>query len=143
MTPSDERLARILLETRTIAMIGASMKPARPSHGVGLYLVEAGYRVIPVNPGHDGKTLFGETVRASIADIDEPVDLVNVFRRSEDVLPHARETFAHLDTAGVFWMQLGISNAEARTLLEREGREVVDNRCIKIEHARLIGRGTS
>ena len=85
MTPSDEHFARILLETRSIAMVGASVKPHRPSHGVGNYLASVGYRVLAVNPGHAGEKLFGETVRASLADIDIQIDFVSVFCRSDRV----------------------------------------------------------
>ncbi|MDD9922287.1 MAG: CoA-binding protein [Boseongicola sp.] len=139
MTPREEKHLRILLRTRTIAMVGASLKSIRPSHGVGLYLVRAGYRVIPVNPGHAGETLFGETIVRSLKEIEEPVDLINIFRRSEDVLPVVTDAIDHLADLKAVWMQLGISNTEARVLAEAKGLDVVENLCIKDAHAHLIG----
>ena len=138
MIPADERLARLLLETRVIAMVGASLKPARPSHGVGLYMAQNGYRVIPVNPGHAGKELFGETVVASLADIEEPVDMLNIFRRSDQIAPVVKEALVALPGLKSVWMQLGLSNAEARTMAEGKGLTVVENRCLLIEHRRLM-----
>ena len=138
MIPADERLTRLLLETRVIAMVGASLKPARPSHGVGEYMAASGYRVIPVNPGHAGKTLFGETVVASLADIDVPVDMLNIFRRSDQIAPVVEEGLAALPGLKSVWMQLGLSNAEGRAMAEARGLTVVEDRCLLIEHRRLI-----
>ena len=103
----------ILTRTRTIAMVGVSMNPVRPSYYVARYLGLKGYRVLPVNPGHAGKTLFGQTVRASLRDIGEPVDMVDIFRRSEAVPPivdEALEVFPNLQT---IWMQIGVEHEAA------------------------------
>ena len=140
MTPQDERLTRILLQSRTIALVGASMRPERPSHYVGNYLRHAGYRVIPVNPGYTGEILFGEKVRGSLDDIDEQIDLLNVFLRSERVLPIIEKAIAVLPSLKTVWMQVGVKNAEARALAEAACIEVVEDRCIKVDHARLVGR---
>jgi predicted CoA-binding protein len=139
LTPTDENLARFLLETRTIAMVGASMNPERASHGVGQYLIGVGYRVIPVNPNCAGQMLFGEAVRPSIAAIDAPIDLLSVFRRSEFVLGHVKEAVSALPGLKAIWMQLGISSDPARMIVVEAGLQVVDNRCIRTEHRRLIG----
>lgn len=138
MTPSDENLAKILLETRTIAMVGASVKPDRPSNGVGNYMAQNGYRVIPVNPGHTGKTLFGEVIREKLADIDERVDLLNIFRTSGlvEIVKEAMEALPDLKTV---WMQQGIADADARALAKTKGLIVIENRCIAVDHRRLLG----
>ncbi len=140
MTPTDERIARVLIETRTIALVGASMKPDRASNRVGNYLASVGYRVIPVNPGHVGEKLFGERVVGALSDIKESVQLVDIFRRSEHVLPVVQEAVEHLNDLRVIWMQLDIRNDEARKLAESKGLTVVDDRCTLIEHRRLLTR---
>lgn len=134
----DATLRRILQQTRTIALIGASANPARPSHGVGLYLARAGYRVIGVNPGLEGRELFGEPVRARLADVRAEVQMVDVFRRAEAVPQIAREALARWPALPVLWLQLGIASAAARELAEAAGTVVVEDRCTKIEHARLL-----
>lgn len=135
---SDAHLKGVLTRVKTIAVVGVSMNPVRPSYYVARYLNLKGYRVIPVNPGHAGKELFGETVRASLADIGEPVDMVDIFRRSEAVPPivdEALELFPELDT---IWMQIGVEHAEARAKAEARGVTVIENRCPKIEYQRLF-----
>ena len=118
MPLADERLTKILLETHTIAMIGASIKPERASHMVGNYLVAAGFLVVPVNPGHAGKMLFGKRVVASVSDIDEPVDLLNVFRRPSEVAKVVRPALDALPGLKSVWMQLGIRDEDSRRRLE-------------------------
>ncbi len=140
MIPSDERLLQLLVETRTIAMVGASIRENRDSNRVGRYMVAAGYRVIPVNPTYAGTRLFGETVRGTLAEVDEPVDMLNLFRRSEHVPQAVDEALAHLPRLASVWMQLGIENSDARASAEEKGLFVVENRCLKIEHARLLAR---
>lgn len=135
----DATLRRILTETRTIAMVGASPNPARPSHRVGRFLAARGYRVIPVNPGHAGGTLFGATVVPQLSAIDEPVDMLDIFRRSDAVLPVVQAALEHLPGLSTVWMQLGVSNAEARALAEAQGVTVVENRCPAIDIPRLLG----
>ncbi len=139
MSYSDEFLRAILKRTKVVAVVGVSMNPVRPSFYVARYLSLKGYKVIPVNPGHAGKELFGETVRASLEDVSEPVDMVDIFRRSEAVPPivdAALEQFADLKT---IWMQIGVEHAEAAAKAEARGVDVVQNRCPKIEYQRLFG----
>ncbi|MDE4191614.1 CoA-binding protein [Phaeobacter gallaeciensis] len=136
---SDDLLRKILKRTRTIAVVGVSMNSVRPSYYVARYLGLKGYRVIPVNPGHAGKRLFGATVRASLSEIDEPVHMVDIFRRSEAVPPivdEALELFPDLQT---IWMQIGVEHAEAAAKAEVRGVDVIQNRCPKIEYQRLFG----
>jgi predicted CoA-binding protein len=131
----DERVRAILRRVRHIALIGASAKPERPSHAVMRFLRAHGYRVTPVNPGLAGQTLLGETVRASLRDIPESIDMVDVFRASDQVGPVVDEAIAV--GAGVVWMQLGVINAAAAETARRAGLEVVMDRCPKIEIPRL------
>jgi hypothetical protein len=115
------------------------MNPVRPSYYVARYLSLKGFNVYPVNPGHAGKMLFGQTVRAALGDIEGGVDMVDIFRRSEAVPPiveQALEVFPELQTV---WMQIGVENAEATRLAEGRGVTVIQNRCPKIEYQRLFG----
>jgi predicted CoA-binding protein len=137
MTQTDTEIVRILTETKTIALVGWSPKPDRPSHGVARFLAARGYRVIPVNPGQAGLPALGTTVRASLSEIDEPVDMVDIFRRSEEVLPVVEEALAALPGLRTIWMQLGVANAEAEALAKAQGLAVVQNRCPAIEIPRL------
>ncbi|CAG1006644.1 putative protein YccU [Burkholderiales bacterium] len=131
--PDDAALRELLAQTRTIAVVGLSPNPLRPSHGVAAYLQRAGYRVIPVNPACT--EVLGERCYASLRDIPEKVDIVDCFRRSEEILPLAREAIAI--GAKALWMQLGVQHDEAAALARAAGLTVVCNRCLKIEHARL------
>ncbi|MBW2043168.1 MAG: CoA-binding protein [Deltaproteobacteria bacterium] len=132
---TDEKDIRALLEqVSTIAVLGVSPKPDRDSHRVAKYLKEKGYRIIPVRPKQ--KEILGEPVYDSLDAVPEPVDIVNAFRRAEQIPVHAEEALRIKPKA--FWMQLGIENKEAADLLTRNGIHVVMNRCIKIEHARLF-----
>jgi predicted CoA-binding protein len=136
---SDAHLKDVLTRTKTVAVVGVSMNPVRPSYYVARYLGLKGYKVIPVNPGHAGKTLFGQTVRADLADIREPVDMVDIFRRSEAVpaiVDAALEAFPKL---GTIWMQIGVQHAEAAARAEARGVTVIQDRCPKIEYQRLFG----
>jgi predicted CoA-binding protein len=139
MDYTDETLRRILTTVRTIAVVGVSANPIRPSYYVARYLGLRGYRVIPVNPGHAGETLFGETVRGRLSDIDEPVDMVDIFRRSEHVGPIVDEALEAFPGLKVIWMQIGVRNPEAAAKAEARGVEVIQNRCPKIEYQRLHG----
>ncbi len=137
MTAEDDRIRRILTSVRTIALVGWSPNPDRPSHHVADFLVGRGYRVIPVNPGQAGKIVQGETVRASLAEIAEPVDMVEIFRRSEEagaVVDQALAAFAGLTAV---WMQLGVIDAAAAARAEARGVQAVMNRCPAIEIPRL------
>ena len=131
----DEEIAALLKGTHVTAMVGASANPARDSHEVMAFLQGQGYRVIPVNPGLAGQQLLGETVVASLADIGEPVDLVDIFRNSEAAGAAVDEAIAI--GAGAVWMQLGVINEAAAARAEAAGLRVVMNRCPKIEIPRL------
>ena len=139
MTPQDKLHRDILAETQTIAGVGVSLNPVRPSNYVARYLSLRGYRVIPVNPGHAGKTLYGARVLARLSDIDGPVDMVDIFRRSEHVLPIVAEALEHLEGLRTIWMQIGVRNEEAAALAKARGLNVVQDRCPKIEYQRLFG----
>src|SRR6478672_5400277 len=134
---SDAKIRRILSTVRTIAMVGASSNWNRPSYFVMKYLQNKGYRVIPVNPGTAGQEQLGEKIYASLRDIPEPIDMVDVFRASDQVGPVVDDAIAI--GAKVVWMQLGIRNDEAAARAEAAGIEVVMNRCPKIEFGRLGG----
>ena len=135
--PLDDVIPDILSSTQVIALVGWSPNPLRPSHRVAQFLTAHGYRVIPVNPGHAGTKVHGETVRASLSEIDDPVDMVDIFRRSELVLPVVEEALAHLPKLRTVWMQLGVENAEAAELAEGRGVQVIQDRCPAIEIPRL------
>ncbi|WP_170368127.1 CoA-binding protein [Ruegeria arenilitoris] len=136
---SDDFLRSVLKRTKVVAVVGVSMNPVRPSYYVARYLSLKGYRVIPVNPGHAGADLFGETVRASLSEISEPVDMVDIFRRSEAVPPIVDEALAAFPDLRTIWMQIGVENAEAAAVAQARGVDVVMNRCPKIEYQRLLG----
>jgi predicted CoA-binding protein len=136
---SDEFLRSILKRTKTVAVVGVSMNEVRPSFYVARYLSLKGFTVIPVNPGHAGKQLFGQTVRASLSDITEDVDMVDIFRRSEAVPPIVDEALEAFPSLRTIWMQIGVEHAEAAAKAEARGVDVVMNRCPKIEYQRLFG----
>jgi uncharacterized protein len=127
--------AEILADARTIAVVGASPKPDRPSHGVMRYLLEQGYRCIPVRPVGCDEVLGVPCVR-SLAEIEEPIDLVDVFRRPDACPDVAREAAAA--GASSLWLQLGIVSPEARRIAEAAGLDYVENECTKIVHAREL-----
>lgn len=132
---NDENLARILSQARTIAVVGLSDKPWRASHGVARYLQQSGYKILPVNPNID--EALGERSFARLEDIDESVDIIDVFRRPEfvqDLVAPAVRSGAKL-----VWMQEGIEDAESADLLRQSGLEVVMDRCLMVEHMRLLG----
>ena len=129
--------ARILREARTIAIVGASPEPHRSSHGVMRYLLDQGYRCIPVNP--NCAEVLGVPAVASLAELEEPVDLVDVFRRPEFCPTHAREAVAA--GARALWLQLGIVSAEARQVAEAAGLDYVENACTAVVHSVHV-RGT-
>jgi predicted CoA-binding protein len=139
MDPSlREQLLRIYAETKTIAVVGASTDPAKPAHQIPRYLQRQGYRILPVNP-HGGE-LLGEPVARSLAEVDGPVDVVDVFRPAEEAPGIAREAVAI--GAKVLWLQLGIESEEARRLAEAAGLTVVMDRCMGATHAELgLGPG--
>ena len=136
-TYSDPYIRGILNTVKTIAMVGVSPKTNRPSYFAFKYLLERGYRMIPVNPGQAGGDLLGQKVYARLADIPEAVDMVDVFRASEHALGVVQEAIALNPRPKVIWMQLGVRNDEAAALAEANGIKVVMNRCPKIEYGRL------
>jgi hypothetical protein len=132
-------IAQILRDTKVIAMVGASMNPDRPSHGVMQFLQSKGKRVIPVNPGHAGDVLLGETIYASLADIpkDFAVDMVDVFRKSDAVAAIAAQALADLPHLRTIWLQLGVQSAQAADLAQSHDVAFVQNRCPAIEWRKL------
>jgi len=136
---SDADIRRILTRVKSIAMVGASANPARPSYIVLKYLLGRGYRVFPVNPGLAGKQVLGAMAYASLADLPEPVDMVEIFRASEYAGALVDEALALPLPPSVIWMQLGVSDDAAAERARAQGVEVVLNRCPKIEWGRLSG----
>ena len=134
---SDDYIRGILNTVKSIAMVGASEKENRPSYFAFKYLLERGYAVIPVNPGHAGADMLGRRIYARLADIPEPVDMVDIFRAARYALPIVQEALALKPRPQAIWMQLGIRNDEAAALAEANGLKVVMNRCPKIEYGRL------
>jgi predicted CoA-binding protein len=135
-------IPQILNDSKTIAIVGLSNKPDRASYGVAAYLQEQGYRILPVNPAYAGEEILGEKVYASLqeaADAMAPsgtrIDIVDCFRKSEDIPPLARDAIAI--RAGCLWMQLEIENQAAADLARAAGLDVVMNHCLKIEHRKL------
>ena len=136
---TDTQLKHILTTTRTIAVVGVSMNPVRPSYYVARYLSLKGFTVLPVNPGHAGKSLFNAEVKASLSDSDQPVDMVDIFRRSEAVPPIVDEALDHFPDLKTIWMQIGVEHAQAAAKADARGVTVIQNRCPKIEYQRLFG----
>jgi uncharacterized protein len=137
MEQQDTDTRNLLERSTVIAIVGLSADEKKPSNVVGKYLQAAGYRVIPVNPG--AEQLLGERSYKSLSDIKEKVDIVDIFMRSENVLPFVREAISLKPKA--VWLQLGIINEEAKRLVEGAGIFFVMDRCVKQEHARLIAPG--
>ena len=126
----DNIIRRLLINARTIAVVGLSPKPERDSNMVARYLKDHGYRIIPVRPAQ--KEILGEKAYSSLDDIDESMDIVNVFRNPAQIMPHAHEALRVKPK--LFWMQLGIENQKAAELLTKAGIDVVMNKCIMVEH---------
>jgi predicted CoA-binding protein len=134
----DRAMRALLRSARTIAVVGASPNPARPVHGVMAAMLRAGYHVIPVNPGQAGHEILGKVVYARLADIPEPVDVVNIFRRREALAGVVDEALALMPQPKAIWMQLGLVDEGAAAKARAAGLTVVMDRCIKVEHARLL-----
>lgn len=130
---SDEQIKNVLRDAKTIAVVGLSDDPSRPSYGVAKYMQDQGYRVVPVSP--KGGEILGEQAYPDLPSIPFPVDIVDVFRRSEAVGPHVDEAIQ--TGAKMVWLQLGIRNDDAASKAHDAGIDVVQDRCIKIEHMRL------
>jgi len=137
----DDYIADILRSARTFAFVGASANTSRPSYFAMKYLLGKGYKVIPVNPGMAGQEILGQKVYASLAEIPEPVDVIDIFRNAAGALEFAREAIALKDKLAlkVLWLQLGVRNEDAAKEAEAAGLKVVMNRCPKIEYGRLSG----
>jgi uncharacterized protein len=133
----DLYLRRILRDTKTIAMVGLSANWNRPSYFAAKYLLDRGYKVFPVNPAAAGQEILGQKVYASLDELPQKIDMVDIFRNSEAAGPITDEAIKH--GAKVVWMQLGVVNEAAAKRAEDAGLRVVMNRCPKIEHSRLSG----
>ena len=136
---TDDLIVGILETVKTIALVGASPKPERPSHDVMKFLLDQGFTVIPINPGQAGKEILGQTVYASLADVPGTYDMVDIFRASEAAGETVREAIALAPDKGidVVWMQIGVTNDKAKQEAEQAGLVVVQNRCPKKEMKRL------
>jgi len=139
MTYSDPYLKAILQRTRRVAVVGVSDNPVRASFFVARYLSLRGIEIVPVNPKLAGQRLFGGTVVASLSQIDGPVDMVDIFRRSEAVPDIVEDALAHLEGLRTVWMQIGVTHAQAAEKAQARGLDVVQDRCPKIEYQRLFG----
>jgi predicted CoA-binding protein len=136
----DAYIADILKATRTIALLGASPKPERPSFGVMRFLLARGYTVFPVNPGQAGKEILGQKTFAQLADVPQPVDMIDVFRAPEYLGAIVDEAVSLDQPPKVIWAQLGVRDDTAASVAEARGIKVVMDRCPAIEYPRLIGR---
>jgi len=134
---TDSEIRDVLSSVKTVAVVGASEKPERPAYYVTEFVQKHGYRIIPVNPGQAGKKILGETVYASLSDIPEPVDMVDVFRAPEHVGAIVDEMLALKHKPKVLWTQIGVVNREAEAKAEQGGITVVSDRCPKVEIPRL------
>ncbi len=134
---TEPDLRAILIAARTIAVVGASPKPERPSHGIMGYLIRHHYNVIPINPGHAGGKIFGRTVYGRLAEVPEPIDVVDIFRRREALAGVVDEALALTPRPKTIWMQLGLRDEAAAAKARAAGVDVVMDHCIKIEHGRL------
>ncbi len=136
---SDQLLKDVLNRMKTVAVVGVSANPVRPSYFVARYLSRKGIRVVPVNPGLAGQELFGETVYATLYDIPFDVDMVEVFRRSDAVPAIVDEALARWSDLQTIWLQIGVEHADAAEVAQARGVTVIQNRCPKIEYQRLFG----
>lgn len=132
----DQKIDALLNSAKTIAVVGMSPKPERPSNRVAAYLIAQGYSVIPVNPGH--REILGHTCYPELSAVPIKVDIVDIFRKASDIKPIVSQA---IDIgARAVWMQSGIINREAASIAESAGLSVIMDRCIKVEHSRLLGR---
>jgi uncharacterized protein len=136
---ADEDVRSILKSVKTIALVGASNNPARPSWIVLKYLLDRGYDVVPINPGLAGKEILGQTVYGKLGDVPRPIDMVEIFRNSEAAGPITDAALTLDPLPKVIWMQLSVRNDAAAARAEEQGVQVVMNRCPKIEYGRLSG----
>lgn len=139
MSYDDALLKDVLKRTKRVAVVGVSMNPVRPSYFVARYLHLKGFQVVPVNPAYAGQSLFGAEVVGDLFDITVPVDMVDIFRRSEAVPEIVDAALACFDSLDTIWMQIGVEHAAAATKAQARGVTVIQNRCPKIEYQRLFG----
>ena len=136
---TNEFLKSLLSSVKRVAIVGVSSNPVRPSYFVARYLSLKGFTVIPVNPGLARQTLFGQEVKASLSDIEGPIDMVDIFRRSEAVPAIVDEALEAFPDLKAIWMQIGVIHSDAAQTAEARGVDVVQDRCPKIEYQRLFG----
>ena len=139
MQYSDQLLKSVLTRTKKIAVVGVSLNPVRPSYYVARYLGLKGFEIFPVNPLHAGDQVFGREVYGSLSDLPVPVDMVDIFRRSDAVPPIVDEALQVFPDLQTIWMQIGVEHAEAAAKADARGVTVIQNRCPKIEYQRLFG----
>ena len=136
---TDQHLRDVLKGSNAVAVVGVSTNPVRPSYFVARYLGLKGYQVFPVNPVYEGQTLLGKTVVAGLDDLAPPIDMVDIFRRSDAVPEIVDEALATFPALKTIWMQIGVSHPEAAAKARARGVTVIQNRCPKIEYQRLFG----
>ncbi len=134
---SQEDIRRVLAEARTVAVLGAHTVPSKPAYYVPDYLHGQGYRILPVNPVFAGRTMWGETVRGTLAELGEPVDVVDLFRRGELLPQHVADILAMAPRPRLVWLQLGIRNDAVAAELVAAGIEVIQDRCMLADHRQL------
>jgi predicted CoA-binding protein len=132
VSPAEKQ--QLFAAAKTIAVVGLSARPDRPSFDVSRVMQRAGFRIIPVNPAYTGQQILGETCVATLADVPVAIDIVDCFRRSEEMVPVARDAAALNPRPAVLWMQIGVVNPEAARIASDAGIQVVQNQCIKIEY---------
>ncbi|SRR5690554_3306456 len=141
--PADDELRELLTGVRRIAVIGASTRDGRPANYVPAYMAGRGYDVVGVNPAAVGEQLFGNEVVGSLAELGSRVDLVNVFRRSEDIPGHLDDILSLEPLPRAVWIQLGLRHDETAAALRAKGITVIQDRCLMVEHRRLVGGATA
>lgn len=134
----SEAVRQVLQENHTIAVLGAHASEHKAAHYVPQYLREAGYTIYPINPGYQGRSLFGETVVASLQDLPKPVDIVQFFRRSDRLVKHVDDLLGMQTRPKVVWFQLGIRNDEVADTFSEEGIDVIQDRCMMVDHRNLL-----
>ena len=136
---SDQYLNKVLTENKTIASVGVSLNPIRPSYFVSRYLSRRGYNIIPVNPAYAGQVIWGNLAYSQLSDVMEDIDMVQIFRKSEAVPAIVEDAITHLHNLKTIWMQIGVMHAAASQTAREHGLQVIQNLCPKMEHQRLSG----
>lgn len=138
-TPSDELLRKVLIEAKSFACVGVSPNPVRPSHYVARFLSRRGYKVLPINPGQVGNSLFGEPFLGDLSDIEGGADVIDIFRRPEAVPQIVEAALSMTPLPKVIWLQIGVVHEEAAARATDAGLTVIQDRCPKLEYQRLFG----